>query len=254
MNNYQDNKELTFEDYEKSIYFQLLINSLIFANSIKHYMQETKIDTIDKTIIFQCLYDYLIAMKDVKMFNKANKNNLYFLFDYLDDSNNKVEQVNKNKMLNDMRKIVRNLDDDNLDFLCEQIILRDFGVFNYKKGLRRLKRMEIENILSLEKNYYQSISNDFPIFSLLGMNDEFYFKCAKNFILLKDFYRSINYFLVVFPDLFLNPKYLSRVKDIITNDDIQKNNSQMLEYVDDEFLHLSNLTKRLVKNFERKIR
>lgn len=254
MNNKEDSIILTFEEYEKNVYFQLLIHSLVFANDINDYMCQSKINTIDKSLIFNCLYVYLKSMQATPMFNYLNKQNIIFLLDYTTGIDNEEEKLKENEMLNEMKIIFNNLDDNNFDFFCEQIVLRDYGAFNYKANLRKIKKLGYEKIALLEKEYYQSIENDFPIFTLLSINGEEDFNKHKNFLLLKDFYRSINYFLVAYPTLFLNPKYLDRVKAIIEINDIYMNDNKALYNFDSKFLDLSNITKAMVKKFERKIR
>ena len=91
------------------------------------------------------------------------------------------------------------------------------------------------------------------VFCLLKSSDECYLENAKHFSLTKDFYRSINYFLTVYPHLFLNLKYFNRVIDIIKNGDYQMEKLG-LENVDIDFIDLSNVTKRMVNKFERKNR
>lgn len=251
--NRKQNEMISFEQYEDNIYLYLIINSLVFSDGIGSYMRRCKFNELSKSVIFNSLCNYLTIEPDYSRFNIRNKNNLYFLIDYLVGDDNSPETIGMNERLEQLRCIVHQIKDNNAGFLLEQYIIREFGAFNFKSHFRKLSRNFLENIMSLEREYYQSINNDYSVFSLLKSSDETYLKNVKNFSMAKDFYRSINYFLVAFPDLFLNLKYFNRVLDVIKNGDYQMDQLG-IDNIDIDFIDLSNVTKKMVNVFERKNR
>lgn len=247
------NEMLSFEQYERNIYFYLVINSLVFSDGIGSYMRKVKFDTIEKSTIFSSLCNYLTIEPDYSRFNIRNKNNLYFLIDYLMGTDNTPETLRMNEILGQLRCIVHQIRNNNVEFLLEQYIIRELGIFNFQSHYRKLRRNFSENIMSLEREYGQSITNDYSVFCLLKSSDETYLEYVKNFSMSKNFYRSINYFLTVYPDLFLNLKYFNRILDVIKNGDYQMDQLG-IDNVDIDFINLSNVTKRMVNVFARKNR
>ena len=154
--------------------------------------------------------------------------------------------------LNAIKKYL-NVCSNNTDYIREQILMRDYGVKSkFSPYWSTLKKIADSDIELYKEEYYVSISRDILILNLLKESEEsFYHNDYEAFLLNKDFYRSINYFMVKENKLFENSEYLKRVKfirekdlDILTSGQYEENN------VDEEFYDIASANNRLIKKFK----
>lgn len=246
---------MSFEDYVTHISNYTFMESLIFSLDVKEYVNERiQMDKVKKEVMLDNIYDYLMENQDNPIFDNFVKNNLYFLIDYFAEKNNKVVMEKQEVLINKIKILVNSLEVGNLDFLRQHILLREHAQINsldFRFNNFIINRMSDETILNYRDTYYNSISNDFCVLNLLLMNDDWFKKEYNNFLLFSDFYRSINYFMSLHGIMFSREEYLEKVKFMIScNSDLVKSG----ESVDEYFLDLQSVSKKMVRKIEKQFR
>lgn len=246
-----EDKQISFLQYVDNLYNDTLIKSLIFSHNIGDYISYLGVDDIDKSLLLEMVYNYLLKNRNSNIFDEKIKANFYTLITYIVEDSDMVRNVETNVTINDIKIILNSLDNNNLPFLKNQISLRDYGAI-YKFNNLKLKRLFKEDISIIKSTYYKSITDDFAILNMLRIDDSlFYDENYKKYLLNKNFYRSINYFMVKESKLFENPEYLERIKfiretdlDMLTSGQYDENN------IDDEFYDIASINNRLIKKFK----
>lgn len=246
-----EDKQISFLQYVDNLYNDTLIKSLIFSSNIRNYISYLELDYIDKSELLEIAYNCLLKNRTSNMFDEKIKANFYTLIRYILEDDNIVSNSDENTIINDIKIILNSLDNNNFSFLKAQVSSRDYGTI-YKFNNLKLKQLFKEDIFIIKNIYYQSITDDFAILNMLRINDSlFYNGNYKNYLLNKNFYRSINYFMVKENKLFENSEYLKRVKfirekdlDILTSGQYEENN------VDEEFYDIASVNNRLIKKFK----
>lgn len=243
---------MSFEDYITHISNYTFMESLVFSLDIKEYVNERiQMDKVKKEVMLDNIYGYLMENNDNLIFDNFVKDNIYFLIDYFAEKDNKSIMKEQNVLINKIKSLVNGLDIENLDFLRQHILLREHAQINFQFNNFMINRIPDETILNYRDTYYNSISNDFCVLNLLLMNDDYFKEEYKNFLLFSDFYRSINYFMSLYGIMFTEPEYLEKVKFMIScNNDLVKSG----ENVDDDFLALQGVSKRMVRKIEKQFR
>lgn len=259
-NNYEEIK-ITINDYIDIIYNYMLINSLVFTNNFDCNLIKILMNyNLKPSQLLNLISTYLQINKDSKIFDNNIKNNVYNLIGYIASLDDEIKPLEKNKMLNNMKILVNNMDNNNYDFIRSQILLRDYGNFNYKWNYHKLKRIPDYYLDELKNVYYNSIENDFNMLNFLLLdNEQFYNKKYELNLGYKQFYRSMNVFInnnsVLFykDDDAINKIKFMMEKDIniILNDAY---NSVFSEDYNNEFLDIIFVTEKLVKKLDRKLR
>lgn len=248
---------------DNAFYYNTLINSLVFSPNIKNDLKincsffENNRDGF--LYMTECFGRYLEEHKAQNIFDGMVKNNIYEIANYLYEKFPYVgcNTINSDKLLlNDFLNAIKkylNVCSNNTDYIREQILMRDYGIKSklspYWSTLKKIADSDIE---LYKEEYYVSISRDILILNLLKESEEnFYHNDYEAFLLNKDFYRSINYFMVKENKLFENSEYLKRVKfirekdlDILTSGQYEENN------VDEEFYDIASVNNRLIKKFK----
>lgn len=247
------NKEFqdSFEQYVDNVYNYTFINSLIFSSNIRNYINELEIDKIDKSYLLDLSKDYLLENKTNNMFDDKLKQNFYLLIGYISENNNLVNNYEENSIINAIKITLNNLDNDNLEFLRKQILLRDYGSI-YKFNKFKLNRMLATDMTRLKEIYYKSITDDLAVLNMLRLGSSmFYNEAYKMYLLSKNFYRSTNYFMLKESRLFENCEYLNRLRfikeqdlDLLVSGQYDENN------IDSEFYDIASVNNRLIKKFK----
>lgn len=257
-----DNKEiqLTLNEFIDMIYNYTLINSLVFSIDIEKFIHDNlKIDNFNTSILLKNFKNYLAINKDKNIFDDQIKDNCYFFINYISEIDNITEKSEKNSIINEMKINLNNTSYSNFDFLREQILLRDYGDSHYNRNKAKINKISDRILNDYKEIYYRSISNDFLVMSLLLIEEQkFYNEGYKLFLLCKDFYRSINYFIQNYNFLFKSLDWLNRIKFVmnkdlrlLTNvDDVS--NLEFESEIDDEFLDIMEITQKLVKKIDKK--
>lgn len=244
---------------ENAFYYNTLINSLVFSPNIKNdleiYCSFFKNNRDGFLYMSKCFGIYLEAHKGQNIFDKMVKNNIYEITNYLCEDFPYIvgDNVNSDKLLlNDFLNAIKkylNACSNNTDYIREQILMRDYGI---KSKLSpywyTLKNVADSDIELYKEEYYTSISRDILILNLLNEPEEnFYRSDYEKFLLNKDFYRSINYFLLT-SSLIKNTQYVERINFII------KNNLDLLadliikgDYDDEDFSDIHIASIRLLR-------
>lgn len=246
-----EDKQISFLKYVDNLYNDTLIKSLIFSHDISDYISCLSLDEIDKTVLLDITYNFLLKNRNSNMFDEKSKANFYSLIIYILEDYNIVNNSDENAIINNIKIILNSLDSNNLPFLKNQVSLRDYGTI-YKFNNLKLKQLFKEDIFIIKNIYYRSITDDFAILNMLRIDDSlFYDENYKKYLLNKNFYRSINYFMIKENKLFENSEYLKRVKfirekdlDILTSGQYEENN------VDEEFYDIASVNNRLIKKFK----
>lgn len=246
---------------DKMLYYDTLINSLVFSLNIKDdlklYCEFFNNNRDAFLYIFERLGIYIANNKTTQnKFDIITNNNFYEIILYL-YSNFPYEISNSKstdrKVLNDFFNTVKiylaNCSDNNCDYIREQILIRDYaltGKFNFIWP--KLKKTPDFIIEEYKGEYYKAISNDILVMNLLNESKEnFYNNDYEAFLLNKDFYRSINYFILTSNNIALNADYLERISYIINNNLNALKNYDGSFDLDDEFFDIHNATQHLLK-------
>lgn len=243
---------------ENAFYYNTLINSLVFSphikNDLKIYCSFFENNRDGFLYMAKCFGNYLEEHKGQNIFDKKIKNNIYEITNYLCEDF-PYDNVNSDKLLlNDFLNAIKkylNVCSNNTDYIREQILMRDYGIKSkLSPNWYALKNVADSDIELYKEEYYESISRDILILNLLKEpRENFYHNDYKSFLLNKDFYRSINYFLLT-SSLIKNEQYIERINFII------KNNIDLLadlivngDFSDEEFsdIHVASL-RHLKKN------
>ena len=241
-----------FDDSVNRIYDYTLIESLVFALDIKKYIDKLGIENYNKKKLLCNFYEYLQANKDENIFDKKLKNNYYYLLDYINDNSTKSERLEQNEIIRDIKIALNNIGNDNLDFLKEQIILREYSIRFYNFNLFMINKISNQTILDYKDVYYESISNDFLFLDLLLKDEKDFQDNYSKYLLNVNFYRSMNYFLAIYDWLFQKSEILDRTKFIIENDSLLLKNLQYSSSeFDEELSMICNVTKKMVKKIEK---
>ncbi len=241
------------------LYYDTLINSLAFSPNIKNDLNVYCAFFNNNRNVFlyfaQRLGIYLEKHKGKGIFDLKVKNNVYEIISYLYSrfpySTNNINDRDKlllNEFLNSIKVYLNCCSDNNLDFIREQILMRDYGSKSkLNPNWRVLKKVVDCDIELCKGEYYASISRDILIMNLLNeSSDDFYNNDYEAFLLNKDFYRSINYFWLTSSEVHLNKQYYERISFIInTNLDLLMSGSD--DFADEEFADIHNATHRLLK-------
>lgn len=243
---------MKFEDYVGDILNYTLLDSMFFSTDIEEYINHRlKMDAIDKGALLNNIHAYLLKNKDDDIFDERTKDNIYFLIDYLMKNMDIAKIKQQNKMINEMKLMTNNLKTNNLEYLREQILLREHAFVNSAFNRFWIKRIPDFTILEYKEVYYNSICNDFPMLNLILLDDKSFYEEYKKYLLHIDFYRSVNFFASVYDYFFEKKSYLERVKFIIEQNGSLINAG---EQVDKDFILLQKVTQKVVKKIERKIR
>lgn len=243
---------MTFSEYVNNIYNYTVLNSIVFSTDIREFITEhLNMDRINEDALIDNMYNYLLDNKDDDMFDENIKENFYFLIDYLLKNMDKNKIKQKNPMINEMKRMINNLHTNNLEYLREQILLREHAFINYNWNKLIINKISDSTILEYKDIYYNSISNDLFFLHLLLINDEQFYKEYSKYLLHNDFYRSVNYFMSIYDILFTNIEYLKRIQFIIEQNSILINKG---ENVDKDFIALEKISKKVVKKYEKSYR
>lgn len=250
-----DTIHMSFEDYITHISNYTFMESLIFSLDVKEYVNERmQMDKVKRELMIDNIYWYLMENYDNPIFDNFVKDNIYFLIDYFAEKDNKSIMAEQNALINKIKRLVNSLECGNLDFLRQHILLREHAQINsldFHFNNFMINRIPDATILDYRDTYYNSISNDFCVLNLLLMNDNWFKKEYNNFLLFSDFYRSINYFMSLYGVMFTKQEYLEKVKFIINcNSDLVKSE----ELVDEDFLALQSVSKKMVRKIEKQFR
>jgi len=246
--------KLTFDQYLNCIYNLKLINSLIFSSNIDRSINKViNNESFSYFKILEFLSVYLPIYQEYNIFDDHIKNNLYFLINYFAENDLKTDKYKKTNMLNSLKILLNNINNNNYDFIRKQILLRDFGNLNYNKNLKKINNITTDVLDKYKYIYYSSIENDYATLNYLMINkDIFYNEFYKEVFLSKNFYRSINSFLNDNYILFCNETdFLSKVnfsldkigEFIINGSDFDISQANF----DEEFFDIVNVTEKLVK-------
>lgn len=244
------NNDSSFID---KVYIYTLIESLVFNIDIKKDIKQLiDITNIDKNILLKNLNEYLKINKDDNIFDDEIRKNYYYLIDYLVENSGFLEKKEQNSLVREMKITLNNLSLDNLEYLKEQILLREYALINYELNHLFINTIKKQTILNNKYIYYNSISKDFVFLQLLLMDDEEFDKNYSDYLLNIDFYRSMNYFTSVYSDLFKNLNIFNRLKIIIENDEILLKTGKYDEQDTVKYFNsILNVTKKVVKKLER---
>ena len=254
---------ITFDQYCKFIYNYKLINSLIFSTNIDSYITNTlKIDQIESKSLLEGLKSYLEFNQGQNIFDEKNKENFYFLIDYLCNQNEFKNNENVIETINELKILLNRIQSyDNNDFVRSQIVLRDYGIMHYNWNFMKLKRIPDFVISIYKREYYESISNDIVVLNCLNSDDEkFYSEDYKKILLDKNFYRSINSLMIDNIVIFEhNSDFLNRINFILNKDlDILNSDCDTRDFtsndIDDEFFEILNVTNKMIKKLSRKVK
>ena len=253
--------ELSLDEWLTIHYNYTFIESTLFSNDInfhiKNYIENR--ENFDFAFSFDMLYKYICTNCDENVFDNFVKSNAYILADYFYSHDNISSKKEKTEMLNKIKICLNSLENNNYYFLRDQIALRKFGLKYTDKSfkLKALKVTKDEYLEELKPIYYASIANDINLLILLmEQSDQFYNDDYKILMLNKNFYRSVNYFLLTNEVMFSANDNLAKIKYIIeqnlnyifkSGEDINQ------DCIDDEFLDIANVTTCLIKKYEKKL-
>lgn len=220
------------------------INAIIFSDNINNRLKIIENNSVDKIFLLDLFYAYLQKNKDRNMFDEKLINNCYKLIDYLNQSN--IDQLNK---INEMKIILNNDENYNLGFLRSQILLRDYGSSYYSFNRIRINKIPDSVISKLKEVYYLSIVYDLNFLNIFKYDEETFNKVNDMYLLNKNFYRSLNYFIIKCGPFFKNQNYMNRIRFIIEKD-LNLILNKMYD-VDDEFFDIVNVTNHLIKKIDK---
>ncbi len=185
----EEYSNLTIDEKIMQLYEYTFIHSLIFTFDFRDYLNEAGIDGQNYSIILESLRRYL--SKNQHIFDDSLKKNFYSLMDYVASNDTKTNLNDKNSIINEMKLNLNNIVDiNNIRFLRYQILVRDYGIFNYYWNKLKVRRISEQAVLNSRRTYYNSMSNDFSVIHLLISSDEFFMKII-----------SIIYCLMIFTEV-----------------------------------------------------
>ena len=198
-------------------FYEVTINSLTFSNNIDedlniYFKKFTNIEILN---LLEQLKLFLEQKNNENIFDSFSKNNIYKMTTFFCDKLGYKEDVNQVKIY------LNNQTENNSDFLRQQILLRDYAAsrLDNLKMYMRLQKTSDDIIFENKKEYYSSINYDMLFLMKLIMSDkDFYdFDYTAN-AFNKSFYRSLNYFIKVKPQILKDSKNLERIKYIMDYD------------------------------------
>lgn len=244
---------------DNAFYYNTLINSLVFSpnikNDLKIYCSFFENNRDGFLYMTECFGRYLEGHKAQNIFDGMVKNNIYEIANYLYEKFPYVgcNTINSDKLLlNDFLNAIKkylNVCSNNTDYIREQILMRNYGVKSkFSPYWSTLKKIADSDIELYKEEYYVSISRDILILNLLKKSEEnFYHNDYEAFLLNKDFYRSINYFLLT-SSLIKNTQYVDRINFIINNNlDLLADLIIKGDYDDEKFSDIHTASIRLLR-------
>lgn len=234
-------------------FYKVTINSLVFSNNIDEDLNTYFKDftTGEFLYILNLLKMYLEQKNNQQDFDYFAKNNIYKMTTFFCD------KVQSNDDLNQIKIYLNNQSEDNSDFLRQQILLRDYATFKFAnlKMYINLQKISSDIILENKKEYYSSINYDMLfLISLMISDKDFYdFDYTAN-AFNKSFYRSLNYFSCVKPDILMNSKNLERIKYVMDCDTVnleKLSNEYYGELSEDfyEYIDIRNVSIKKIRKF-----
>ena len=233
-----------------NFYNYAFINAILFTDDIKRRIKIMEENKVDKDFLLNIFYNYLIKNKDREMFDIKLKNSCYTFIDYLCNNSSDKDRVNNIAKINEMKRIINNSDDYNLGFVRAQILMRDYGSSYYSLNRIKLNHVPDNYILQLKETYYYSIVYDLNFLNIFKFDNATFNKVSGMYLLNKNFYRSLNYFILKAGCLFKNNYYRDKIRFVIEQDlNVLINRQYNENDVDEEFFDICNVTNRLIKKF-----
>ncbi len=239
-------------------YYETLFNSLLFSLNIEHdlniYFRTYKKDDYFNIINYFC--SYLDKKSDDMVMDYKIKNNIYKLMDFITNvfkNETYDDKVEINKAVNFVKKFLnRDFYYNISDYLKNQILIRDCGINKNSLNPFLIKSKHISNeaVEMFRDEYCESISKDIVLlFYLLDDEKEFYTNDSNFLLLDKNFYRTLNYFILTQKDLLLENDYINRIGFVI-NRNLELFNNLDDDYDDsdaNEIFNLHNVSVKLLK-------
>ena len=205
-----------FEKYFVTLYQVTLLNSLIFSDDVDVDLNlriNNRFDSDNCMKLLNLLIDQINIYKNENLFDYHIKNNVYFMVNFLLERITNLDEIKKNTCLNSFKILLNNCSENNIEFIKQQYSIRDYGcVYNkFNPKLFWLSTCDEEHLNEGKNTLYNSISFDVDLLNILLYSEgieKVYEQNAESFLLTKQFYRSLNYFLVTNVALFYNNNLL----------------------------------------------
>ncbi len=247
--------EMTNEEYNNNLYNTLLVKKAIFSESIEEFMKKMIVSKEDET----CQNFFIILSEFIKKYQNIYdyqvKNNVIDLAQFLLSNIKTIDRIEQINELNKIKSYLNNLDSQNYEFIKNEIAIREYGTKLKKDFILKIlfKNHKEETLENIKPEIYKSICFDLDILALNSMEDEqFKQKTFANYVLKKDFFRSLNYLLVNHPRIFNNKEFITRLFFVhyANNELIDNYNTEYEEIyqeVDEEYFDLEKINLHLIR-------
>ena len=238
---------------EENLYNYFLIKKAIFSEDINTFFKEITFENNQENykLFLTSLHEFLEDNKNI--FEKNEKLNTLQLTEFLLDNIDYLSKEEKVNELNYFKITLNKIKNDNYLFLKNELANRNYGVSLEKSKIFNFifSVFEKEQIDELRKELNSSISFDFNVLNLFYVDKkQFMERNYINYILKKNFYKSLNYFLINYDFLFYDEDFVEKINYIDQMNYYYENhynpkNKNFYQEIDKEYKALKDINKTL---------
>lgn len=240
---------------EFNLYDFLLIRKAIFSKNINEFFKRIELSNTQENNkeVLKSLNKFLNQNKNI--YDKSLKKNIVDFASYFLERADYLSLNEKNEELNKIKVLLNSQDSNNYLFLKRELAYRDYGISLEKNKIYSylFKFFDNSEIDVLKSKLYKSIAFDFNVLNLLYVDNEYFEKRGYfEYVLKKDFYRTINYFILNYEYLFLDEEFVNKLNYIIGKneffiDNYNNQNKDIYVEIDNEFKDIQSRTNILIK-------